>query len=135
MKTKTFIRKATMLFTLLLGISLITMAVDQQFKVTGKVTNAQGEPIAGATVKIKGTNTGAITDAEGNYTIYVTSKNVLEFSFIGMQTQKVQVKNQTVINVILQGEISRKSPQLQNQQTIPNTTLNYTKEQIIKSII
>lgn len=111
METKSFTRKAMMLFTLILGINIASIAVDQQFKVTGKVTDCTGKAIPGVNVQIKGTTTGAITDLDGNYTIYVTSKDILVFSFIGMQTQKVQVTNKTVINVTLQNEKTKRSSQ------------------------
>ena len=71
--------------------------------ITGTVTLAtDGQPIAGANILIKGTQSGSVTDKSGQYAISVTGNDaVLVFSFIGHRTQEVPVGNQTVINVAL----------------------------------
>ena len=70
--------------------------------VSGKVLNEKGEPVVGATVVIKGTTTGTITDAQGNYTLNeIPDGAVLVISFIGMESQEVPV-NSSIIDVTLQ---------------------------------
>ena len=70
--------------------------------ITGKVVNAtNGESIPGASVVVKGTSVGVITDANGNYSIKAPGNGVLQFSFIGMKGQEVAINNQTTINVKL----------------------------------
>lgn len=60
--------------------------------VTGVVTSEGGEPIIGATVQVKGTSTGVITDIDGRYTITVPDGNsILSVSFIGYQSQEIKV--------------------------------------------
>ncbi|CAL1519685.1 TonB-dependent receptor [Chitinophaga sp. MM2321] len=71
-------------------------------KVTGKVYDVSGKPLIGATVKIKNSNLGAGTDANGQYTIEAPEDAVLVFSFIGYQTKEVAVAGKSVIDVILQ---------------------------------
>ena len=69
-------------------------------KVTGKITDSSGIGMPGVTVVIKGTNTGTITDANGNYLITNIPENAtLQFSFVGMKGQEISVGNQTTINV------------------------------------
>lgn len=81
---------------------LITLA---QSKITGKVTSADdGSGIPGVSVQIKGTSKGTQTDFEGNYSIEATSKQVLVFSFIGMQSQEIEVGHKTVLNVSLSAD-------------------------------
>lgn len=76
--------------------------VQQQKTVTGKVTDSSGGVLPGVSVVVKGTNTGNITDAAGNYAISnVPANSVLQFSFVGMKTQEVAVGNKTTINVTL----------------------------------
>ncbi|MDR2474175.1 MAG: TonB-dependent receptor [Tannerella sp.] len=70
--------------------------------VKGTVTDATGEPLAGATVTVKGTTRGVITDNNGMYAIDVTPSNVLIVAYLGMKTQTIDVGSQSVINVILQ---------------------------------
>lgn len=52
-------------------------------KVTGKVVDAKGEPVIGATIMEKGTNNGTITDFDGNFTLDISAGAVLQFSYIG----------------------------------------------------
>lgn len=70
--------------------------------VTGTVTNVSGEPLQGATVLVKGTLQGVITNANGEYTILnVPDDAALVFSFVGMITQEVSVGKQTNIDVTM----------------------------------
>ena len=58
-----------------------------KMKVSGFVQDSKGDPLIGATVKIKDTSIGTITDANGRYVLNDLSKNTtLEFSYIGMET-------------------------------------------------
>ena len=59
-------------------------------KITGKVIDAKGEPVIGATVMEKGTTNGTITDFDGNFTINVSDNSMLEVSYVGYQTQSVK---------------------------------------------
>lgn len=75
--------------------------------ITGKVLDNQEAALPGASVQIKGTTKGTITDIDGNYSIEVpSSESVLVFSFIGMKTQEVAVGNQTQINVQLEEDVT-----------------------------
>ena len=70
--------------------------------VSGKVTDAGGEPLIGVAVAVEGTSKGLITDFNGNYKLEVPSENsVLIFSFVGFEQQKITVGSQTEINVIM----------------------------------
>lgn len=70
--------------------------------VSGQVKNEQGDPIVGATVAVKGTSVGTITDNEGNYTISVENGQTLAFSSIGYKTQEIQYNGQSRIDVTLE---------------------------------
>ncbi|WP_341216316.1 carboxypeptidase-like regulatory domain-containing protein, partial [uncultured Wocania sp.] len=70
----------------------------QQRVVKGVVTDGQ-LPLPGASVVIKGTQTGAQTDFDGNYSIKVNDGDILVFSYVGMITQEVQVGTSNEINV------------------------------------
>ena len=76
-------------------------ASGQQQKVSGKVTDDKGEPLTGVSVKVKGMNLGATTDAYGKYSLNVPNKGVvLIFSYLGFVT-KEQVVNQNIVNIKL----------------------------------
>ena len=76
-------------------------AVQQAKKVQGTVTDDMG-PVIGATVKIKGTNNGVITDFDGKYTINAKPGDVLVITFVGAKPQEVKVGNATTYNVKLE---------------------------------
>jgi len=87
-------KKKFMLFLtcLFLGIGLATAQVT---RVTGNVTSSEdGEPVVGASVLVKGTNVGTITDIDGNFVISNVPSNAttLVVSFVGMQAQEVAIK-------------------------------------------
>lgn len=69
--------------------------------VRGKVTDEKGEPLAGASVLIKGSNLGTSTDGQGNYQITINSDATLIFSLVGFKDQEVPAEGRTVINVTL----------------------------------
>lgn len=77
---------------------------SQQARITGTVTNEDGEPLPGVSVVIKGTTTGTVTDANGNYSLTAMGSDVLVFSFIGMKKQEIPVNDRTTIDVVLQDE-------------------------------
>lgn len=74
----------------------------QERQVAGKVTDAaDGSPLPGVTVMIKGTERGTATDVNGMYALKVPKYAVLVFSFVGMSPQEVRVGDKTVVNVAL----------------------------------
>jgi len=83
------------------GISLGVFA--QARTITGKVTLAEdNSPLPGVSVVAAGTTVGTITDFDGDYSIDVPpTATTLRFTFIGLQTEEVEINNQTVINVAM----------------------------------
>lgn len=75
---------------------------DQQ-RVTGKITDSNGEAVPGATIIEKGTTNGTVSDNDGNYSIALQGDSpILLISFVGMISQEIVVGNQTQINVTMQ---------------------------------
>ncbi|HEY0669113.1 MAG TPA: TonB-dependent receptor [Sphingobacteriaceae bacterium] len=90
---------------LLLGILFIFAgSYAQQKSIVGKVTDEQGVPLPGVSVKVKGTNTGTSTGPDGDYSIRASSADVLVFSFIGSISEERTVGDETTINVILRAD-------------------------------
>ncbi len=84
-------------------INDVSNTVWQQATVTGTVTDDNGQPLPGVTVVVKGTTRGTTTDADGDYSLSnVPDDATLQFSFVGMRTQEIEVGDQTVINVTMQ---------------------------------
>ena len=84
-------------------LMLLCLSSFAQTTIKGVVTSAtDNEPLIGATVFVKGTAMGVITDYDGNYTIDNVESNMeLTFSMLGYTTQKIKVGSQKVINVKL----------------------------------
>lgn len=79
------------------------MSVQAQNTVTGTVTDTNGgDPIPGVNVLEKGTNNGAVTDFDGNYSIKVANNAILEFSYVGYATQSISVNGKKTIDVALE---------------------------------
>ncbi len=90
-------------FLFLLVLAVTSTMAWAQGNVSGKVVDATGEPVIGASVVVKGTTTGAVTDIDGNFSIPNVPRNAnLEISYIGFKTQSVSVSGKNAINVTLQ---------------------------------
>lgn len=76
-------------------------ASAQPKKVTGKVVDANGEPVIGATIKEQGTANGTITDFDGNFTLDVADNAMLEVSYIGYKSQELQAVAGKTLSVTL----------------------------------
>ena len=77
--------------------------VNQEFKLTGTVLDADGIPLPGASIIEKGTTNGTYTDFDGNFSLTVSNENAsLVFSFIGFTTFEQSIDGQSTINITLQ---------------------------------
>jgi TonB-linked SusC/RagA family outer membrane protein len=96
--------KKTILVLLVIVCSLI--GYGQGVQVKGVVTSAgDRQPIPGASVVVKGTTVGTVTDIDGKFSILVPVEiKTLLFSFVGMKSQEVAIGNKTVISVVLEEE-------------------------------
>lgn len=109
MKKKTRILKRKILCSLFLlsGLFMFTQrGLAQELTVSGTVTDEQNMPLPGASVIIKGTTTGTITDMNGEYSISADPGATLVFSFIGMKTTEIPVDGRTVINLQMEEELA-----------------------------
>lgn len=76
--------------------------VNTQLAITGKVVDPQGQPVPGVSVRLKGTNQGTITGADGVYHLSVPDgTGTLIFSFVGYENQEVAINNAATLNVTL----------------------------------
>lgn len=86
---------------LLLFFLSVGSVFAQDLKVTGKVSGEGEGELPGATIQVKGSNSGVVTDVQGNFTIYVKPDDILIISFIGFKDMEVAVNNRTNITVTL----------------------------------
>ena len=74
----------------------------KKVKVRGVIKDETGEPIIGATVRVKGQSEGTVSDFDGNFTLDVTDNNTLQISYIGYQTQEFAVGKQHHFSIVLE---------------------------------
>lgn len=74
----------------------------KKVKVRGVIKDETGEPIIGATVRVKGQSEGTVSDFDGNFTLDVTDANTLQISYIGYQTQEFAVGKQHHFSIVLE---------------------------------
>ena len=72
----------------------------QTIKVSGQVVDQEGEPLIGATVKVKGATTGSITDYDGNFTIDAPANGTLVVSYVGYKDREIAVRGRAILNKI-----------------------------------
>ena len=96
-----------LLFSLLL-LTGVGAAMAQERTVTGTVIDADTEePIPGANVVIDGTTRGTTTNIDGEYSLDIRGpEDIIAFSFVGYETQRIQVGDQEVIDVALQEDVA-----------------------------
>ena len=96
-----------LIIVFLIGISF-SVHVNAQQSVNGTVTSSDDESgLPGVNVLLKGTNQGTVTDVDGNYNIEVPDGNaILVFSSVGFIEQEVAIANRTLINVIMESDVT-----------------------------
>ncbi|MGB3592267.1 MAG: SusC/RagA family TonB-linked outer membrane protein [Nonlabens sp.] len=92
---------------LTLLLALVAQVAFAQQTVTGTVTDPDGEPIFGATVQVKGTQTFAQTDFDGKYSVQAGAEDTLVFQFPGYDNQEIVVGSQTNIDTIMKTALDK----------------------------
>ncbi len=97
-----------MLATLMLS-AFNSSAVDgqqsQQEEISGEVKDREGLPLPGVTVVVKGTSSGTVTNADGEFSLVPPAgADTLQFSFVGMRTQEIAINDQTFLSITMEEE-------------------------------
>jgi TonB-dependent starch-binding outer membrane protein SusC len=94
-------------FTLLVALPTNLMA-QEKHTVSGTIVGASdNQPIPGASVAVKGTTMGVVTDVDGKFSIEVTDQDALVFSFVGYKSQTVSVAGKTTFQIVLQEDVNK----------------------------
>lgn len=98
-------KKLTVMFALFALVASVTLA--QTVQITGTVTTSEdGGTIPGVSVVVKGTTIGVTSDFDGKYTISVPEgSDALEFSYVGMKKQAVDISGRSVVNVVMEPDL------------------------------
>ena len=93
MKKLIYVTQITLFF-------LATVLFAQDRSLQGTVTDANGMPLPGASVVVKNTTIGVVTDFDGNFTIAVpANENLLEVTFMGFKSQEVDITGKSEITI------------------------------------
>lgn len=108
-QTEFLIKSLLLIWVMLTTVAVASVAYgsngqqqQKEIKVTGRVTDQDGNPVIGATVRVEGASTGVITDMEGNYSISIMPGAKLSYSYIGYKTVVKTVSVAGNISVTLQ---------------------------------
>jgi|FLOH01.1.fsa_nt_gi iron complex outermembrane recepter protein len=93
-------------YSILFAILLTVPVLAQSGSVTGTVTDADGQPMPGVSVIVKGTTTGTTTDFDGKYSVSAASDATLVFSYVGYETANVKVNGKSTVDVALQSGVA-----------------------------
>ena len=104
---------------------------DEKFKLSGTVVEAEGKnvPVMGASVLIKGTTMGTLTDMDGKFTLPVKKGDVIQVSFVGYQTQSVVVKDESPLTILMRDDVQPMEEMVVVAQT-PKEEVKYTKVEV-----
>lgn len=105
-------KRITVLFVAIAVACMATIHLQAQEAtatraVSGTVTDDSGEPLVGATVTIKGTTTGVLSDSDGTYSIDVPENAILRFQYLGFVDQDITVDSQQVNCVMVEDEFTK----------------------------
>ena len=89
-------------FLMLFFLTVFSVAAWAQTEVTGVVLDDANFPLPGVNVLVKGSKKGIVTDIDGRFTIKASVGDVIEFSYIGLETQEVTIKNYNKLDIKLQ---------------------------------
>ena len=87
------------MMALVLGLFLSVGAFAQQITVKGHVKDATGEPIIGASIRVVGTQTGAVSDFDGNFQVKANQGQTLSVTYVGYQTAEVKAAPSVTITL------------------------------------
>jgi TonB-linked SusC/RagA family outer membrane protein len=130
--------KKVLQFFLMCVFAMSTMSLyAQERAVTGRVTSSDdSQPLPGVNVVLKGTSTGAVTDSDGSYRLNVPAQGgILVFSFIGLETQEIEVGTRTIVDVQMASDITQLSEVVVTSLGMPKEqkALGYSVQQVNSS--
>ncbi|MEL6190935.1 MAG: TonB-dependent receptor [Bacteroidota bacterium] len=100
--TRNWLVKGKVLLLTTLMVLCVTAGYAQTRTVTGTVTGASGEPLVGASVLVKGTQQGALTNSDGAFSVEVgPNDNILAISYLGFNTQEISIDGQSNLSINL----------------------------------
>lgn len=115
------------------------VSVAQIRSVKGKVSDQSGQPLEGVSVVEKISNKATVTDKLGNYSIDVSDKSVLVFTYVGLQKQEIAVNGQMELNIILSAVQNTLNDVVvvgygtQKRSTVPGAISTVTGKDVTKS--
>uniref|UniRef100_UPI0032169867 TonB-dependent receptor n=1 Tax=uncultured Draconibacterium sp. TaxID=1573823 RepID=UPI0032169867 len=123
-------------------VGSVLMNVDQQKKnINGIVTDSNGEPLPGVTIVVKGTTIGTVTNFDGNFSLDIPAgSEILSFSFVGFQTQEIEIGTQTLFNITLKEDVLQLDEVVaigygvQRKSDLTGATNRLTEEDMNKSV-
>lgn len=136
-KTRLRVQKMLLFLFFQLFLGLPCLQAQDYRSVTGTVTDTGGSPIPGASVVLKGTTTGTVTDPAGNFSLTrVPDNGALVISFVGMKKQEIPIAKKTVFKIKLEeetiglGEVVAVGYGVQKKESVVGSIVQTTEEEL-----
>lgn len=94
----------TLFLVVMAGLFTLPALAAESIRVVGKVTDTEGEPLIGVTVRALKGSIGVVTDIDGNYLLTVDKDDTLSFAYVGCRTKEVKVEGRSTIDVTLESD-------------------------------
>ena len=120
---------------LLIPILFLTLCVvAQKSRIAGKIMDTKGEPLSGASVKIKSTNSGTVTSSTGSFELDAIASDILEVSMIGFSSQQISINGKKELIIVLSSTLtelneivfvgSRRGGRIKTETAVPIDVIN-----------
>lgn len=94
-------RKISRLLCVIFAVFWVSLSMAQTKMISGTVTDENGEPIIGASIRIKNSQMGTVSGIDGNFSLEVSPEDILVISYVGYKTQEIKVGEQTKLTIRL----------------------------------
>lgn len=98
---KLLVKRISILFFVILIVTKNLIYAQDTTNISGRISSSTGEPMIGASITVKGTTNGTITDIDGNFRIEASPPSTLIISYVGYVAQEVQIAGRKSVNIIL----------------------------------
>lgn len=95
------IKKWAVCLIILTTCPIVSLYAQDRYSVSGQITDENGEILAGVSVIVKGTSNGTTSNVDGRYSLTVSKSDIIQFSFMGMETLEITADGRQTMNIIL----------------------------------
>ncbi len=104
-RKKTILKNCQRIFSMLMGMLICASLYAQDLQISGNVLDQNNGPITGASIILKGTSNGTVTDLDGHFMLYAPENATLVVSYLGYNTQEIPVGKQVKFQIVMKEDV------------------------------